>query len=42
MGIGQAKYSFASAVGLFNNLVGLVVLLFFNAVAKKFSDTSLW
>ncbi len=42
MGIGQAKYSFASAVGLFNNVVGLVVLLFFNAVAKKISDTSLW
>ena len=42
MGIEQMKYSFASAVGLFNNMVGLVVLLFFNTLSRKLADTSLW
>ncbi len=42
IGITQMKYSFASAVGLFNNLVGLFVIVFFNALAKKLGDTSLW
>ena len=42
MGIEQMKYSFASAVGLFNNVVGLVILLFFNALSRRLADTSLW
>lgn len=42
MGITQMKYSFASAVGLFNNLVGLAILILFNTLAKKLADTSLW
>lgn len=42
MGITQMKYSFASAVNLFNNVVGLVIILFFNALARRVSETSLW
>ncbi|MBO4297271.1 MAG: sugar ABC transporter permease [Clostridia bacterium] len=42
MGIEQMKYSFASAVGLFNNVVGLVILLFFNTLSRRLADTSLW
>ncbi|WP_102412814.1 ABC transporter permease subunit [Beduinella massiliensis] len=42
IGITQMKYSFASAVGLFNNVVGLVIVLFFNTLARKLGDTSLW
>nr|HML46227.1 ABC transporter permease subunit [Clostridia bacterium] len=42
MGISQMKYSFASAVNLFNNVVGLAIILFFNALARKVTETSLW
>lgn len=42
VGITQMKYSFASAVGLFNNVVGLIIVMFFNALSHKIADTSLW
>lgn len=42
VGIGQAKYSFASAVGLFNDVVGLVILLICNTISRKIGETSLW
>ncbi len=42
MGIENMRYSFASAVGLFNNFVGLAILVFFNTLSKKLADTSLW
>lgn len=42
MGIENMRYSFASAVGLFNNVVGLVILVFFNRLSRKMADTSLW
>ncbi len=41
-GLLKAEYSFASAVGLFNNVVNFVLLVFVNTVARKFSDTSLF
>lgn len=42
VGITQMKYSFASTVGLFNNVVGLVIVMFFNMVSRRVADTSLW
>lgn len=36
-GLTESKYSFATAVGLFQNTVGLVLILFGNALSKKFS-----
>lgn len=42
LGIQQAKYSMSSAVGLFNNLINLVLLFAVNKIARKISDTSLW
>ena len=42
MGIENMRYSFASAVGLFNNVVGLIILVFFNRLSRKVADTSLW
>jgi putative aldouronate transport system permease protein len=41
-GLLKAEYSFASAVGLFNNVVNFLLLVFVNSVARKFSDTSLF
>ncbi len=42
MGIENMRYSFASAVGLFNNVVGLIILVFFNRLSGKVADTTLW
>lgn len=36
------NYSYATAIGLFNSLVGIVLLIIANEIAKKVSDTKLW
>lgn len=36
------NYSYATAIGLFQSLVGLVLLLIVNTVARRVSETSLW
>lgn len=41
MGLVSNQYSLSSAIGLFNNLVNLALLLTVNYIAKKLSDTSL-
>ena len=41
-GIQGADYGFATAVGLFQSLVGLVFIVASNRMAKKLGDTSLW
>lgn len=41
-GILDADFSFATAVGLFQSAVGLVLVIAANRVARKFSQTSLW
>ena len=41
-GITGADYGFATAVGLFQSLVGLVFVVGSNWVAKRLGDTSLW
>lgn len=42
IGLLNANYSFATAVGLFNSLINLVLLLVVNVIAKRASNTSLW
>lgn len=41
-GIVGAQYSFSAAVGLFNSVINLILLVFVNQVAKKVNETSLW
>lgn len=41
-GIAGADYGFATAVALFQSLVGLAFVIGSNAIAKRLSDTSLW
>ncbi|MBS4191602.1 sugar ABC transporter permease [Bacillus sp. FJAT-49705] len=41
-GIQQANYSFATAVGLFKGLVGLVLVFVANRLAKKFGEEGLY
>lgn len=39
---GTAQYSYASAVGLFNTIVNLILLTVCNTVVKKLNGSSLW
>lgn len=40
-GLLNAEFGFGTAVGLFNSVINTVLLLFFNFLSRKFSDTSL-
>jgi putative aldouronate transport system permease protein len=42
MGIGGAQFSYASAIGLFNNLVNIALLMTVNSISRKVSDIGLW
>lgn len=41
-GLVDADYSFSTAVGLFNSVVGFIFIYAANAVARRYSETSLW
>ncbi|GIP35377.1 sugar ABC transporter permease [Paenibacillus sp. J2TS4] len=41
-GIVGAQYSFAAAVGLFNSVINVILLVTVNKIAKKVNETSLW
>ena len=41
-GILEQNYSFASAVGLFNSVINLVLITTFNYLSRRISDYSLW
>ena len=41
-GVIDSQFSFATAVGLFNSVVSLVLILSANAVSKKLLNSSLW
>ncbi|MCD9021660.1 ABC transporter permease [Cohnella silvisoli] len=42
IGLRNANYSFATAVGLFNSVINLVLLFGVNSLAKRFSNNSIW
>ena len=42
IGLLGGQYSYSAAIGLFNNLVNIVVLLLVNRITKKISETSLF
>lgn len=41
-GILGADYSYSTAVGLFQSVIGVILLISANKISKKLSDTSLW
>ena len=41
MGLVSNQYSLSSAIGLFNNVINLILLLLVNYMSKKLNDTSL-
>ncbi len=42
LGIQGVKYSYSTAVGLFNTLINLILLILANKISQKVSETSLW
>jgi putative aldouronate transport system permease protein len=42
IGILGSEFSLSSAIGMFNSLINLTVLIIVNAVCRKVSETSLW
>ncbi|KAB8127491.1 sugar ABC transporter permease [Gracilibacillus oryzae] len=41
-GLLEGQYSFASAIGLFDSMINIILLITVNQIAKKTSDNSLW
>lgn len=41
-GLVKGLYSFSSAVGLFNSLINMMLLIAFNQAARRFNQASLW
>lgn len=41
-GSGIGNFSYATAIGMFNNFIELVLLLVVNKISKKVSETSVW
>lgn len=42
IGIVGGQYSYATAIGLFNNIVNIILLLTFNKISKKLTEVSLF
>ncbi len=42
VGLVNADYGFSAAVGLFNALISIILIMIANAVAKKTAETSIW
>lgn len=42
IGLAQGQFSYSAAIGLFNNIVNLVLLLIVNKISKEASGTGLW
>lgn len=42
MGIQKTQYSYTTAIGLFNSLINLVLLLIVNHISKKASEISIF
>ena len=42
MGMLGQQFSFSTAIGLFNNVVNIILLITVNQICKKLNETSLW
>ncbi len=42
MGLLSTQYSYAAAIGLFNNVINCIILLTVNKIAQKTTESSLW
>ena len=42
LGLIGGQYSYSTAIGLFNTVVNVVMLVIVNLISKRLSDVSLW
>ncbi|WP_105614612.1 ABC transporter permease [Vallitalea okinawensis] len=42
VGLIEAQYSYSAAIGLFNTIINIILLVSVNRLAKKLTETSLW
>ena len=42
MGIRGGEFSYASAIGLFNNIISVLIIVLVNKIANKVSDVGIW
>ena len=42
MGLGEMQYSYATAVGIFNSVIGFILVIFGNRISKKITGKSIW
>ena len=42
VGIIDGRYSLSAAIGLFDSVINLILLVVFNRVSKKTTETALW
>ena len=42
IGLGKQEYSFSTAVGLFNSVIGFILVISGNFVSRKVSGSSIW
>lgn len=42
VGLLQSQFSYSSAIGLFNTVINIILLLSVNQICKKLNETSLW
>ena len=42
VGLIDSNYSFSSAVGMFNSIISMTLLVCANSISKRFGETSLW
>jgi len=42
VGLGNAQFSYSTAIGLFNNTINFILLISVNRLSRYFSGTSLW
>ena len=42
IGIQSAQFSYSTAIGLFNSIINIILLIAVNKAAKKMTETSLW
>ena len=42
MGVSGGMFSFSTAIGLFEGIIGLVLVSIANAASRKLTDSSLW
>lgn len=41
-GLEQGRLSYATAVGLFQGIIGVILIIVANSISKKVNETSLW